>query len=78
MLRLMAHGTVAIISDIHGNLHALQASLEDAAAHEVESIWCLGDVRPDFKSDFRNIYLTQQVMLNFRDFDSFLAFATTE
>jgi predicted phosphodiesterase len=44
MLRLMAHGTVAIISDIHGNLHALQACLEDAAAHEVESIWCLGDV----------------------------------
>lgn len=34
----------AIISDIHSNLEALRAVLEDIAAHEVESIYCLGDV----------------------------------
>jgi len=32
----------AIISDIHGNLSALEAVLEDAGA--VDQIWCLGDV----------------------------------
>lgn len=32
----------AIISDIHGNLEALQAVLADAG--EVSQVWCLGDV----------------------------------
>jgi predicted phosphodiesterase len=35
---------VAVISDIHGNLHALQAVLAAIDDDEVDSIWCLGDV----------------------------------
>src|SRR5262245_3074279 len=34
----------AIISDVHGNLEALQAVLNDIAAHGVEDIYCLGDI----------------------------------
>jgi predicted phosphodiesterase len=34
----------AIISDIHSNLEALQAVLEDARQHSVQEIYCLGDV----------------------------------
>jgi diadenosine tetraphosphatase ApaH/serine/threonine PP2A family protein phosphatase len=34
----------AIISDIHSNLEALQAVLEDIAGQGVEEVYCLGDV----------------------------------
>jgi diadenosine tetraphosphatase ApaH/serine/threonine PP2A family protein phosphatase len=34
----------ALISDIHGNLEALQAVLTDIEKHKVEGIYCLGDV----------------------------------
>ncbi len=34
----------AIISDIHGNLEALEAVLEDIQAQGIEKIYCLGDV----------------------------------
>ena len=34
----------AIISDIHGNLEALQAVLADARGQGVEEIFCLGDI----------------------------------
>src|SRR5947208_1221672 len=34
----------AILSDIHGNLEALQAVLQDIALHNVEAIYCLGDL----------------------------------
>ena len=34
----------AIISDIHSNLEALQAVLEDIEKHDVAEIYCLGDV----------------------------------
>jgi predicted phosphodiesterase len=33
----------AILSDIHGNLEALQAVLDDIRQHPVEAIYCLGD-----------------------------------
>jgi predicted phosphodiesterase len=33
----------AVLSDIHGNLEALQAVLADAEAHGVSAIYCLGD-----------------------------------
>jgi diadenosine tetraphosphatase ApaH/serine/threonine PP2A family protein phosphatase len=33
----------AILSDIHGNLEALQAVLADIEAHDVQDIYCLGD-----------------------------------
>jgi diadenosine tetraphosphatase ApaH/serine/threonine PP2A family protein phosphatase len=34
----------ALISDIHGNLEALQAVLKDIEKHGVKEIYCLGDV----------------------------------
>lgn len=35
---------VAIVSDIHGNRHALEAVLADTCAHGAEEVWCLGDL----------------------------------
>src|SRR5262245_26229261 len=35
---------LAIISDVHGNLEALRAVLDDAARHAATAIYCLGDV----------------------------------
>jgi diadenosine tetraphosphatase ApaH/serine/threonine PP2A family protein phosphatase len=35
---------IAIISDIHSNLEALEAVLEDIRKREVEKIYCLGDI----------------------------------
>lgn len=35
---------VAVISDIHANLQALEAGLASIAEREVDEIWCLGDV----------------------------------
>jgi diadenosine tetraphosphatase ApaH/serine/threonine PP2A family protein phosphatase len=35
---------IAVISDIHGNLEALEAVLEDAKRENVEEMICLGDV----------------------------------
>jgi predicted phosphodiesterase len=34
----------ALISDVHSNLEALTAVMADIAAHDVEAIYCLGDV----------------------------------
>jgi predicted phosphodiesterase len=34
----------AVVSDIHGNIHALKAVLEDIKANNVDKIMCLGDV----------------------------------
>jgi predicted phosphodiesterase len=35
---------VAVISDVHGNRHALAAVLAAAAADSADEIWCLGDL----------------------------------
>ena len=35
---------LAIISDIHGNLPALEAVLDDVDATDPDEVWCLGDV----------------------------------
>jgi predicted phosphodiesterase len=35
---------VAVISDVHANLHALEAVLEEIDAERVDVVWCLGDV----------------------------------
>ena len=35
---------LAIISDLHGNLPALEATLKDIAKHDIQNILCLGDV----------------------------------
>jgi diadenosine tetraphosphatase ApaH/serine/threonine PP2A family protein phosphatase len=35
---------VAVLSDIHSNLHALEAVLVDVDAQAPDEIWCLGDV----------------------------------
>ena len=34
----------AVISDVHGNAHALTSVLEAIAAASVDAVWCLGDV----------------------------------
>jgi predicted phosphodiesterase len=34
---------IAVISDIHGNFHALQTVLESIAEERPDGIWCLGD-----------------------------------
>src|SRR5688572_32050476 len=38
------HMQVAIVSDIHGNRHALEAVLEEIAASDARELWCMGDV----------------------------------
>ena len=35
---------IAIISDIHGNLEALKATLKDIEKRKVDKIICLGDI----------------------------------
>jgi len=35
---------VAVISDIHGNLHALEASIAVLEDEQPDAIWCLGDL----------------------------------
>ena len=35
---------VAVLSDIHGNIHALEAVLAAAEAEPIEELWCLGDL----------------------------------
>ena len=35
---------VAVISDIHGNAHALDAVLADVARERPDALWCLGDL----------------------------------
>ena len=35
---------VAVISDIHGNHHALQAVMDDLGRDPADAIWCLGDL----------------------------------
>jgi len=35
---------VAVVSDIHANLHALEAVLADVDAQTPDEMWCLGDV----------------------------------
>ena len=35
---------IAILSDIHGNLHALKEVINDLNSHDVESIVLLGDL----------------------------------
>jgi predicted phosphodiesterase len=35
---------VAVISDVHGNQHALEAVLAAIAAEEPDELWCLGDL----------------------------------
>jgi predicted phosphodiesterase len=35
---------VAVISDIHANLHALEAVLDDIDREAPDSLWCLGDL----------------------------------
>ena len=35
---------VAVLSDIHGNFHALEAVLAEVEREDVHQVWCLGDV----------------------------------
>ena len=40
----LCHMRVAVISDVHGNRHALEAVLAAVAREKVDAIWCLGDL----------------------------------
>lgn len=44
MIRGVNMDRIAIISDIHGNLKALEATLEDIRDRGIERIFCLGDI----------------------------------
>ena len=35
---------IALLSDVHGNLPAFQAVMDDVRANEAEQAWCLGDL----------------------------------
>jgi len=35
---------IAVLSDVHGNLHALEAVLEEVERADVHEVWCLGDI----------------------------------
>jgi predicted phosphodiesterase len=35
---------IAVLSDVHGNLPAFRAVLDDVAGHDAEAVWCLGDL----------------------------------
>jgi predicted phosphodiesterase len=35
---------IAVISDIHGNRHALEAVLDEIAESDCDALWCLGDL----------------------------------
>jgi diadenosine tetraphosphatase ApaH/serine/threonine PP2A family protein phosphatase len=35
---------VAVISDVHGNWHALEAVLDDVEREQPDELWCLGDL----------------------------------
>lgn len=35
---------IALVSDVHGNLPAFRAVLDDVRAQEVDAVWCLGDL----------------------------------
>src|SRR3954462_10430843 len=35
---------IAVLSDIHGNIHALDAVLADVEREDVHAVWCLGDI----------------------------------
>jgi diadenosine tetraphosphatase ApaH/serine/threonine PP2A family protein phosphatase len=35
---------IAVVSDVHSNLHALEAVLAEIDAGEFDEVWCLGDV----------------------------------
>jgi len=40
----MAPALIAIVSDVHGNRHALEAVLRDSEAQGADELWCLGDI----------------------------------
>src|ERR1700681_2889164 len=42
--RLQTAMKVAVISDIHGNRHAFEATLDAVAASDAAELWCLGDL----------------------------------
>lgn len=51
---------VAIISDIHGNLPALETVLEDIHARSVDALYCLGDLAGKGPQGDTVIYLRRE------------------
>ncbi|MFZ5643903.1 MAG: metallophosphoesterase family protein [Bacillota bacterium] len=63
---------IAVISDIHGNLHALEAVLKDAESRGAERIYCTGDLvgygpRPNEVIDLIRKMSIPTVMGNYDD-----------
>jgi predicted phosphodiesterase len=44
MVATRATMRVAVVSDIHGNLHALEAVLASLEREQIDALWCLGDL----------------------------------
>ncbi|WP_438351744.1 metallophosphoesterase family protein [Paenibacillus sp. FA6] len=66
---------IAIISDIHGNMPALEAVLKDIAERQITSIYCLGDLigkgpSSDLAVDTVRTHCEQVVSGNWDDFIS--------
>ena len=51
---------IAVISDIHGNLTALQTVLSDIQERGISTIWCLGDIRGKGKHSDECLALTEK------------------
>ena len=53
---------IAIISDIHGNMEALESVLQDIESIECEKIFCLGDIAMAGPEPSRTIHKIQELM----------------
>lgn len=64
---------IAIISDIHSNLPALEAVLSDIKKQNIDTIYCLGDIigkgpSPSECLDLCKAYCTKSILGNWEDF----------
>ena len=59
---------VAIISDIHGNMEALESVLSDIKREECQKIFCLGDIAMAGPEPSKTIHRIQELMSSSKDF----------
>lgn len=67
---------VAVLADIHGNLHALQAVLEDAWAEKAERLLCAGDLvgYGPFPNEVISLIREHDIKCAIGDYDDAVAF----
>jgi len=67
---------VAVLSDIHGNLHALQAVLDDAWAEKADRVLCAGDLvgYGPFPNEVIALLREHEVRCAIGDYDDAVAF----